>query len=133
MKKVQKSLPPEEIPVLSEMSENDAERQTAFSQQQFRRAKAEKQEQKHRLEDERMTCVEEQRDDVHEQGTKSRIEEKASLRRNEHKSKCRGRSRMHRENFKSVSRSQKVSKRETSYKQASVTGRRKWNEVPDQR
>ena len=40
MKDAKKSLPPEEIKPISELSENDAERQTAFSQQQFRRVKA---------------------------------------------------------------------------------------------
>ena len=42
MKNLEKTLPPEEIKPESELSENDAERQTAFSQQQFRRAKAER-------------------------------------------------------------------------------------------
>ena len=40
MKDAKKSLPPEETKPVSELSENDAERQTAFSQQQFRRVKA---------------------------------------------------------------------------------------------
>ena len=41
MKNLEKTLPPQEIHPQSELSENDAERQTAFSQLQFRRAKAE--------------------------------------------------------------------------------------------
>ena len=45
LKEEGKTLPPEETKDHLELSENDAERQTAFSQEQFRRAKIEKQEQ----------------------------------------------------------------------------------------